>query len=94
MAHKIALVTDSTCDIPNEWVEKYEITVVPMTVIFGDKPYLDGRDITPVEFYERLLADPIHPTTSQPSPADFVEAYKKATADGADEVLRFRFSSR
>ncbi len=59
MAHKIALVTDSTCDIPNEWVEKYEITVVPMTVIFGDKPYLDGRDITPVEFYERLLADPI-----------------------------------
>ena len=94
MAHKIALVTDSTCDIPKEWLDKYEITVVPMTVIFGDKPYLDGIDITPVEFYERLLAEPLHPTTSQPTPADFVEAYKKAVAGGADEVLAIQISSQ
>jgi DegV family protein with EDD domain len=94
MAHKIALVTDSTCDIPADWLEKYEITVVPMTVIFGDEPFLDGRDITPVEFYEKLLTDPRHPTTSQPSPADFVEAYKDATAGGADEVLAILISSQ
>jgi DegV family protein with EDD domain len=93
MTHKIALVTDSTCDIPMDWLEKYEITVVPMTVIFGDEPFLDGRDITPVEFYEKLLTDPRHPTTSQPSPADFVEAYKKATAGGAEEVLAIIISS-
>lgn len=94
MVHKIALVTDSTCDIPKEWLEKYEITVIPMTVIFGDEPYLDGRDITPIEFYERLLTDPRHPTTSQPSPADFVEAYKKAVVGGADEVLAILISSQ
>jgi len=94
MPHKIALVTDSTCDIPADWLEKYEITVVPMTVIFGDEPFLDGRDISPVEFYEKLLTDPRHPTTSQPTPADFVEAYKKATASGADEVLAILISSQ
>jgi DegV family protein with EDD domain len=93
MTHKIALVTDSTCDIPADWLEKYEITVVPMTVIFGDEPFLDGRDITPVEFYEKLLTDPRHPTTSQPTPADFVEAYKTATASGAEEVLVIVISS-
>jgi DegV family protein with EDD domain len=93
MTHKIALVTDSTCDIPRDWQEKYEITVVPMTVIFGDEPFLDGRDITPVEFYEKLLTDPRHPTTSQPTPADFVEAYKTATASGAEEVLVIVISS-
>jgi len=94
MPHKITLVTDSTCDIPADWLKKYEITVVPMTVIFGDEPFLDGRDITPVEFYEKLLTDPRHPTTSQPTPADFVEAYKKATSSGADEVLAILISSQ
>lgn len=93
MANKIALVTDSTCDIPAEWREKYEITVVPMTVIFGDESYLDGRDITPVEFYERLLSDPRHPTTSQPAPADFAAVYEKAFSSGAEQVLALVISS-
>ena len=94
MAYKVALVTDSTCDIPKEWLEKYEITVVPMTVIFGDQAYMDGRDITPLEFYERLKTDPHHPTTSQPTPEDFVKAYEKATESGAEEVLTIVISSQ
>ena len=71
MAHRIALVTDSTCDIPADWLKQYQIAVVPMTVIFGDEQYLDGNQITAKEFYNRLLRDPVHPSTSQPTPEFF-----------------------
>ena len=43
MSHRIALVTDSTCDIPTEWVRQYEIGIVPLTIIFGEQQYLDER---------------------------------------------------
>ena len=58
MPHRIALVTDSTCDIPAEWLEQFQIGVVPLTIIFGDEQYLDGVDLMPEAFYERLLVDP------------------------------------
>jgi DegV family protein with EDD domain len=93
MAHKIALVTDSTCDIPKDWIEQYDITVVPLTIIFGSQPYLDGVDISAEAFYERLGKDPDHPTTSQPTPQAFVEAYQAAAARGAEEILAITISS-
>ena len=78
---RIALMTDSTCDIPLEWRTQYEITVIPLTIVFGEELYRDGVDITPEEFYERLpLTRPI-PTTSQPAPSLFLEAYQQAAAD-------------
>ncbi len=93
MAHRIALVTDSTCNIPAEWVKQYEITVVPLTIIFGDQQYLEGVEITPEEFYARLPNDPNHPTTSQPTPEAFLEAYRQATARGAEEIMVVTISS-
>ncbi len=42
---RIALVTDSTCDIPAEWIRQYEITVVPLTIIFGSEQFLDGVEL-------------------------------------------------
>ena len=75
MAHRISLITDSTSDIPAEWRELYELTVIPMTLIFGDSEYLDGVDMTAEEFYKRLPNEEHHPTTSQPAPAIFLECW-------------------
>lgn len=93
MAYKVALVTDSTCDIPPAWREQYEIEVVPLTIVFGEQTYLDGVEMTGEEFYERLQRDPVHPTTSQPAPADFLAAYRRAAARGAREIVAVTISS-
>jgi DegV family protein with EDD domain len=90
---RIALVTDSTCDIPAAWVKQYDINVVPLTIIFGDQQYLDGVELSPKEFYQRLSKETLHPTTSQPAPEAFLEAYQRAAANGADEILTFTISS-
>jgi len=92
MAHRIALITDSTCDIPEHWLEQYGIGIVPMTVIMGEEQFVDGVEITPREFYERLINENIHPSTSQPTPADFTRAYQEAADEGAEEILVFVIS--
>jgi DegV family protein with EDD domain len=93
MPHDIALVTDSTCDIPAEWREKYEITVVPVTIIFNGIFFRDGVDMTAQQFYERLSKEPQRPTTSQPTPEDFLSAYRKVKEKGAREILAIILSS-
>lgn len=93
MTNKIALITDSTNDLPAELREKYDIRVVPLTIVWGEHQYLDGIDITPEEFYERLGTTPHHPTTSQPTPQDFIRAYETAASGGAEEILVITISS-
>lgn len=87
MAQNIALVTDSTCDIPKEWRDKYEITVVPSIIIFGEKQYVDGIEMNAEQFYEQLPKEKIHPTTSHPAPAAFLQAYTEAIKKGARQIL-------
>lgn len=60
----IAIVTDSTNDIPLLLREKYKIYVVPLTIVWGNEQYRDGIDITPEEFYSRLSINSVIPTTS------------------------------
>jgi DegV family protein with EDD domain len=93
LTHRIALVTDSTCDIPAEWIEKYEISVVPLSIIFGNQAYLDGVELTAAQFYQRLPGETHHPTTSQPAPKAFLEAYRRAAAQGAEQILVITISS-
>lgn len=83
----VAVLTDTTCDLPAELIIAHDITIVPLTVMFGDEVFLDQVDITQEEFLARLT-DPGQPlaTTSQPAPAHFAEAYGRA-AEQADEVL-------
>lgn len=85
--NQVALITDSTNDLPFELRDKYQIHTVPLTIVWGDKQYLDGIEITPQEFYDRLGTTPHHPSTSQPTPQDFTRAYNGALASGADEIL-------
>jgi DegV family protein with EDD domain len=73
---KIALVTDSTCSIPKDLVEKYEITVAPQILIWGNETLEDGVDIMPTEFYKRLAKASVMPSTSQVTVAKFLEIYQ------------------
>ena len=79
---RVAIVTDSTADFPVEYIEKYNITVVPLSVIFEEDAYADnGIDITIDEFYRKLKISKKLPTTAQPTPADFAVVYKKLLKD-------------
>ena len=93
MKHRIALITDSTCDIPEDWRKEYDITVIPLTIIWDNREYLDGVDISPEEFYDRLENDPNRPTTSQAGPSVFVKAYQEAADKGYQEILVITISS-
>ena len=79
---KIAIVTDSTAYIPKELVDKYEIYVAPAISIFGDESYLDGIDIQPSEFYERLKTAKVMPTTSQATVAYVHKIFEPLVAEG------------
>ncbi|HWQ04711.1 MAG TPA: DegV family protein [Longilinea sp.] len=90
---KVALITDSTCDIPQDWREKYDIDVVPLTIILGDRQYKDGIDLTAEQFYELLPHLKSFPSTSQPSPQDFLLAFQNAADKGYEEALVIVISS-
>ena len=66
---------------------------MPVYVRFGDKVYRDRVDISEDEFYQRLLHDPTHPSTTQPSPQDFVDVYK-SLAQEADGIISIHVSSK
>ena len=73
---KIALVVDSTCDLPPDILEKHHIHVVPVRLNFGKEQYIDRVTITNDEFYAKLTDSKHHPQTSQPPPADFRRMYQ------------------
>ncbi|MEI6062537.1 MAG: DegV family protein, partial [Bacteroidota bacterium] len=71
----IALITDSTCDIPQEILEKYQITMVPLTLQVGSSVYLDRTTIASEQFYKLLETSVEYPSTSQPAYKDFINKY-------------------
>lgn len=73
---RFAVITDSAADIPDEMLETHDIHIVPLRLQFGERGYMDKVSITPDEFYEELRKNPVHPTTSQPSPGDFRRQYQ------------------
>jgi DegV family protein with EDD domain len=80
--NKIAIVTDSTSDIPLDICKKHNIYVIPLFVNFGDKSYIDnGVDITKKQFYERLENVTELPKSAQPTPADFIKLYERLLKD-------------
>lgn len=84
---KIVIVTDSTADIPSDIADRLGIVVVPLTVHFEDKSYLDRIDISNQEFYEYLKTCKTLPTTSQISPGVFLETYQKLAEEGFEEII-------
>ncbi len=78
----VHIVTDSTSDISKALADEHGITVIPLTVSFGQESYSDGVDLTAEEFYARLQLTKTLPTTSQPPPALFQYAYQHLASRG------------
>ncbi|MEA3327452.1 MAG: DegV family protein [Chloroflexota bacterium] len=89
----IAILTDSTCDIPDELIKQYDIRVVPQYIIWGVEQFRDRVDMQPIEFYERLIVDAQRPTTSQATSGDFGKAIQCAVEDGATQAMILTVSS-
>lgn len=90
----VRIVTDSTADLPTEVARELGITVVPLTVFFGDDAYLDGVELDNAGFYQKLEASKDLPRTSQPSPAAFQETFQKLIDEGAEAILSVHLSSK
>ena len=91
-ADNTAVVLDSTSDFPDAQARFPNFRVVPLYVRFGDDSYRDYVEITPDEFYARLETAPQLPTTSQPTPGDFLEVYEEL-APHYERILSVQISS-
>ncbi len=86
MKKKVAVVTDSTANLPDELIQEYDVQVIPLTVNWEGESLLDGVDIQVDAFYQRLKSAKGMPTTSQPSVGQFIEFFQKA-AQTADSIV-------
>ncbi len=89
----VKIVTDSSADLPAQLVQELGITIVPLYVRFGEKVYRDRVDISEDEFYQRLLHDPVHPSTIQPTPQDFANVYQKLSSE-ADGIVSIHLPAK
>ena len=83
---KVAIVTDSTSCLPPELVKKYDIHIVPIIIVYQGQSYRDGIDMSPSEVYRIMRTRKDLPTTSTPSPGDFLDAYRQLSQK-AESIL-------
>ncbi|MBS4539514.1 DegV family protein [Clostridium sp. D2Q-11] len=88
---KIALVTDSTCDLPQEIIKRYDIKILPLKVIYSNAEYKDRVDITPEEIYSRF--DEEIPKTSLPSLGECIDLFNKLESEGYTHLIVTTISS-
>lgn len=89
----VRIVTDSSCDLPQNMADALGITIVPLSIRFGDQEYIDRTTITGDEFWAKVAASPVLPETAAPSPGQFEQAYRALKADGASGVVVIALSS-
>jgi fatty acid kinase fatty acid binding subunit len=88
---KIALVTDSTSDLPQELIDKYDVKILPLKIIYKDKEYIDRETITPQEVYDSLKYELPH--TSLPSIQEMDDLFTQLEKDGYTHVIAVTISS-
>ncbi|MBP5414912.1 MAG: DegV family protein [Lachnospiraceae bacterium] len=89
---KIRIITDSASDIPNNDSIPANLSIMPLTIFFGEEEYLDGKTITNEEYYNKLTGGDILPKTSQVTPYDFEQEIQKAI-DNGEKVIVITLSS-
>ena len=89
----IGVITDSTCDIPQEIIDQYGIKVVSHYILWGEREFIDRVTLQPVEFYQKLEIESVKPTTSQATVQDFVKKYEEAILEGAKHLIVLTVSS-
>jgi DegV family protein with EDD domain len=89
----LRIVMDGAGDMPAEWSQEYDIDVIPINIHFGEQTFLQGVDMSDADFYRIAEESGTIPQTSQPSPAQFVEFYKKV-ADPGDTILSIHVTGK
>ncbi len=95
---EVRFVTDTTANLPDDFRRQHEITIVPVYVIFGKESFKDYEEMSVAQFYARLAQVRANggemPKTSQPSPNDFAEAYKRLISDGAKHIVSIHVTAK
>ena len=87
------IVTDGAADVPVEWEKDYDIDIIPINIQFGEKTYLQDIDLDSEGFYKLVDETRKIPKTSQPSPHQFIEFYKRIAREG-DTILSIHVTSK
>ncbi len=90
---KIKLMADSTCDLSQEILNHYNISIAPLVITIDGKEYKDRIDISNDEFYKNLMAFKSYPTTSMPSPESYIDCIQEAIEQGYEKILCICMSS-
>ena len=90
----VRIVTDSSCDLPEEVTNELGIEVVPLTERFGDEEFVDRVDLSVSEFYAKMASSSDLPQTAAPAPGAFEDAFRKCAAEGADAVVCINLSAQ
>ena len=90
----IRIVTDSSCDLPEEVISRYRIEVVPLTIRFGEEEFVDREQLGADEFWHRLTTGPVLPETAAPSVGRFQQAFTRLVSAGADGIVVMCISSK
>ena len=88
---KTAIMVDSGCDISQEFIEQYDIKVLRLRVLYGDRMYSDGLDIDPLEVYRRFPQE--IPTTSTPNMYEVSELVNEIKSEGYEKIIGITISS-
>lgn len=91
---KIKISTDSTSDIPAFLREELNISVLPLTILYQDKEYQDGVDITPAEFYKILDEATVLPTSSQVQATEYLRLYQKTFEEGYTDLIHVSLNAK
>jgi DegV family protein with EDD domain len=89
----LRIVADGTVDVPKEWLDEYDIHVLPFPIQFGSRTYLQGVDLSDEEFFRLVRANGVVPKTSLPSLGQFLQFYPKVAQRG-DTILSLHVSSK
>ena len=89
----VRIVTDSACDLPAAAIDRYHLSVVPLTIRFGDHEFTDRKDLTTAEFWARCAASPELPATAAPAPGLYESEYRRLAAEGATGIVVVSLSS-
>lgn len=90
----VRIVTDSSCDLPDDLTRELGVEVVPLTIRFGDDEYVDRRDLTPDEFWSKMAESAVLPETAAPSAGAFEDTFRRLAGGGADGIVCVCLSSK
>ena len=87
----IRIIADSTCDLSEELLKRYDVAILPLHIHLGDREYADGVDLTPEELFRWSDENQTTPKTSAPSPEEAMELFSAKTQEG-EELICFSIS--